>query len=100
MRDNFPELELEIIKDMDFESLREKGEDINVDIIFGSSKASPLGRQMNLPLIRIGFPIHDRFGGQRQMYLGYKGTLNLVDDIVNEFLAIKQMEHEVGYAYL
>jgi nitrogenase molybdenum-iron protein NifN len=50
--------------------------------------------------VRCGFPIHDRFGGQRLLHLGYAGTLNLFDIIVNTLLQQKQDDSPVGYGYL
>ena len=44
---------------------------------------------MQYPLVRIGFPIHDRIGGQRLVYTGYNGSLKLLDDITNCLLEEK-----------
>jgi nitrogenase molybdenum-iron protein NifN len=48
----------------------------------------------------VGFPIHDRFGGQRMLHLGYKGALEIFDRIVNAMLEKKQADSDVGYGYL
>ena len=37
----------------------------------GHSKGYAFARRENIPLVRIGFPIHDRMGGQRILHLGY-----------------------------
>ena len=53
-----------------------------------------------MPLIRVGFPIHDRIGGQRIHHLGYRGAQELFDRIVNALMDSKQETSTVGYSYL
>ncbi len=48
----------------------------------------------------MGFPIHDRIGGQRILHLGYEGAQQLFDLIVNELIRVKQDESPVGYSYM
>jgi nitrogenase molybdenum-iron protein NifN len=50
--------------------------------------------------VRVGFPIHDRVGGQRILHLGYEGAQQLFDNIVNALMDAKQESSEVGYSYL
>ncbi|HFQ89077.1 MAG TPA: nitrogenase, partial [Desulfobulbus sp.] len=50
--------------------------------------------------IRVGFPIHDRIGGQRILHLGYRGAQQLYDTIANAIIAGKQAASPVGYAYM
>ncbi|MFA5256692.1 MAG: nitrogenase component 1 [Opitutales bacterium] len=70
------------------------------DLVIGTSKAAPLARSLKIPLVRIGFPIHDRFGAQRQLCVGYKGTQALFDSIVNALLEHRQESNPIGYSYL
>ena len=49
------------------------------DLVVGHSKGYPLAKKLNIPLIRVGFPIHDRVGGQRILHLGYAGAQHLFD---------------------
>jgi nitrogenase molybdenum-iron protein NifN len=53
-----------------------------------------------VPLVRVGFPIHDRFGGPRILHLGYRGAQNLLDRIVNTMIERKQETSPVGYGYM
>jgi nitrogenase molybdenum-iron protein NifN len=48
----------------------------------------------------VGFPIHDRIGGQRLLHLGYAGTQRLFDQIVNETIRSAQDDSPVGYSYM
>ncbi len=84
----------------DHAAIRSAAIEAKPDFILGSSKAFPLAREIKVPLIRIGFPIHDRFGAQRQLLLGYRGTQELFDRIVNTVLETKQNANSTGYSYL
>ena len=43
--------------------------------------------------MRVGFPIHDRLGGQRILTSGYVGSLNLLDRITNTYLEKKYQNY-------
>ncbi len=90
----------EIHEGMDFFDIAEMAEALEPDLIVGHSKGYPLARKMNIPLIRVGFPIHDRVGGQRVLHLGYNGAQQLFDTITNAVIAQKQADSSVGYSYM
>ena len=70
------------------------------DLLVGNSKGYGLARELGIPLIRTGFPIHDRIGGQRVLHVGYRGAQQLFDTVANALLARKQEQSPVGYSYL
>jgi nitrogenase molybdenum-iron protein NifN len=70
------------------------------DLMVGSSKGYPTSRRLNIPLMRVGFPVHDRIGGQRILHLGYRGAQQLFDNISNLIIEHNQNESPVGYAYM
>ena len=84
----------------DFETMASYAREINPDIIIGHSKGYYIARELDVPLIRVGFPIHDRLGGQRILHVGYKGTQNLFDLIVNALIQHKQDISLIGYKYM
>lgn len=85
---------------MDFEQIQELSKEVKPDLFIGNSKAYYITREMKIPLIRVGFPIHDRFGGQRVQHLCYEGTQQLFDSITNALVAYKQDVSHVGYKYM
>ncbi len=93
-----------IQNDMDFTCMEETAaampEDLRPEIIIGNSKGYAMARRLKIPLVRVGFPIHDRIGGSRILHVGYKGALQLFDNIVNTILTAKQTESRIGYAYM
>ncbi|MFP3042701.1 nitrogenase [Treponema primitia] len=91
---------IEIMDDADFVTMLEKAKDLEPDFIMGHSKGLYLSRELGIPLVRCGFPIHDRIGGQRILHLGYRGTLNLFDLICNSLMEAKQNQFDKGYTYL
>jgi nitrogenase molybdenum-iron protein NifN len=85
---------------VDFYEIAEEAKALEPDVLVGHSKGYHLARPWNVPLIRVGFPIHDRFGGQRMLHLGYRGAQALLDRLVNELLERKQEDSPVGYGYM
>jgi nitrogenase molybdenum-iron protein NifN len=85
---------------VDFHDIAQEAEKLSPDLLVGHSKGYHLAKQWKTPLIRVGFPIHDRFGGPRVLHLGYRGAQQLLDTIINAVLAKKQEDSPVGYGYL
>jgi nitrogenase molybdenum-iron protein beta chain len=56
------------------------------DIIFGNTYAKYIARDMDIPLIRVGFPIYDRVGHQYFPLVGYKGALRFVEKILTALM--------------
>jgi nitrogenase molybdenum-iron protein NifN len=93
--------ELPIVReDVDFFDIETLALELKVDLVIGHSKGYTFARKENLPLIRVGFPIHDRVGGQRILHLGYHGAQALFDLITNTVIDRKQSESPVGYSYM
>lgn len=70
------------------------------DLMIGPSKGYKTSRKLDIPLVRVGFPIHDRMGGARQLHLGYRGAQQLFDRIVNTIMERKQADSAIGYTYM
>ncbi|MGO8762010.1 MAG: nitrogenase component 1 [Desulfobaccales bacterium] len=85
---------------MDFYEIAEEAEALSPDLLVGHSKGYHLAKRWQAPLVRVGFPIHDRFGGPRILHLGYRGAQNLLDQIVNAMIEHKQETSPVGYGYI
>ena len=85
---------------MDFYDIAAAAEHLAPDLLVGHSKGYQLARKLKIPLIRVGFPIHDRIGGQRILHLGYRGAQQLFDTIANALIARKQDMSDVGYSYM
>jgi nitrogenase molybdenum-iron protein NifN len=96
---NLPEETL-VKEGFDFAETAELAPELKPDFLIGSSKGYKISRSLDVPLIRVGFPIHDRIGGQRVLHLGYRGAQELYDRIVNSLLEAKQDTSTIGYSYL
>lgn len=92
--------EMKIIEGIDFNEIGSMVERIQPDLLIGNSKGYSLARKLGIPLVRVGFPIHDRIGGQRILHLGYRGTQQLFDRIVNELIRESQEKSPVGWSYI
>jgi nitrogenase molybdenum-iron protein NifN len=84
----------------DFETMNELADELHPDILIGNSKGYYIARRLNIPLVRVGFPVHDRLGAQRIQHLCYEGTQQLFDRIVNALIEYKQDHSPVGYKYV
>ena len=57
-----------------------------VDGLIGSTHGKFIGRDANIPMIRVGFPILDRVNLHRSPFIGYQGAMNLLTSIANAML--------------
>ena len=85
---------------VDFEELKALAAEVRPDIVVGNSKGYYISRNLNIPLLRCGFPIHDRIGAQRLLHLGYRGTQQLFDSLTNALMQYKQDNSPMGYKYI
>ena len=85
---------------MDFTRMEERARELDLDFAIGNSKGYTMARHLGIPLVRAGFPIHDRVGGTRILHIGYRGAQQLFDTIINTLLQKKQDASEIGYAYM
>ncbi|MFW6171010.1 MAG: nitrogenase component 1 [Planctomycetota bacterium] len=92
--------DMAVLEDHDFAEIEERAVDANIDLVIGNSKGFKLSRRLNVPLVRVGFPIHDRVGGPRLLHVGYQGTQQLFDRIANALIGAKQAASPTGYTYM
>ncbi len=88
-----------IMTGADFEEIDEATQGLSPDFFIGHSKGYYISHKFKVPLIRVGFPIHDRVGGQRILHVGYEGAHRLFESIVNSLLEYKQNTNPIGYKY-
>jgi nitrogenase molybdenum-iron protein beta chain len=60
-----------------------------VDAMLGDTHGKFAARDAKIPLFRFGFPIFDRVNKHRQPLIGYSGVINMVTEICNKFIDIK-----------
>jgi len=78
-----------VLDDIDFDTIRKYAVELNANILLGNSDGKFITEKEGIPLVRIGFPIHDRMGGQRLVCTSYNGSMNLLDLITNTLLENK-----------
>jgi len=57
-----------------------------VDLLLGSSYGKQIARAEDIPFVRAGFPVLDRYGGTITPIVGYSGGIRLAATIVNTLL--------------
>jgi nitrogenase molybdenum-iron protein NifN len=103
LRELIPEMDeigITVREGVDFVDIEKEVQVMEPDLLIGNSKGFTMSKNSRLPFIRIGFPIHDRFGGQRLHHIGYRGTQELFDRIVNTIIEQRQNASPIGYTYL
>lgn len=75
-----------VLDDTDFLTIEKQIDKKGINILIGHSDGKFIMEKKNIPLIRIGFPVHDHVGAQRRVNIGYQGSLRLLDDITNALL--------------
>ncbi len=91
---------LTVCEDADFDTIEKSIVDLKPDLMIGTGKGNHISIKHEIPLVRAGFPVHDRFGANRLLHVGYDGALALLDTIVNTLLSGKQENIPDGYSYL
>jgi nitrogenase molybdenum-iron protein beta chain len=81
--------ELEVMHHSDMHELHKRMAKDPVSLLIGHSKGKYLADDHKIPLVRVGFPIEDRFGYHRRSIVGYRGSIALVDEITNALLTHK-----------
>ena len=92
--------EITVLEDTDFVDIEEAARKVNPDIIIGNSNGYKLKRALDIPLVRVGLPIHDRIGAARILHIGYRGAQQLYDRIVNTLIEVEQEKSPVGYTHI
>jgi nitrogenase molybdenum-iron protein NifN len=90
----------EVREGVDFHDIAAEAGELAPDLLVGHSKGYRYAEAWGVPLVRVGFPIHDRFGGQRIRTLGYGGAQALFDRVVNAVIGKKQSDSSIGYGYI
>jgi len=78
--------EFSIMEDADFKEIETQAMKLEANLLIGNSEGRRMEAQLGIPLVRRGFPIHDRVGGQRLKMLFYEGSLTFLDEISNAIL--------------
>jgi nitrogenase molybdenum-iron protein NifN len=97
---DFSKKGVQIVDDSDFAELTELVRNIRPDFLVGNSKGYSVSRKFDIPLIRVGFPIHDRLTGARILHVGYRGAQQLFDRITDTLLDRRQESTGIGYSYM
>lgn len=88
--------EVRYLNEADFMQVRAACRETGVNIAIGHSDGKFLTEREGIPLVRMGFPIHDRVGGQRLLSVGYTGTTMFLDRITNTLLENKHKNYRAA----
>ncbi|ADL52526.1 nitrogenase cofactor biosynthesis protein NifB [Clostridium cellulovorans] len=95
---SFKDEEIIVLDDTDFETIEALAKENHVNMMIGNSDGRRMAERLNLEIVRIGFPVHDRVGAQREIFTLYNGTGSFIDKTANVILKYKE-EHFREEAY-
>ena len=72
-----------VFEDSDLYQLHKFIKNNPVDVLIGDYKGRYIAVEEKIPLLRIGFPICDRFGYHRKPILGYGGAQRIAEEMAN-----------------
>lgn len=75
-----------ILDDTDFDKIAALSVEHHINLMIGNSDGRRVQEKTGIELLRVGFPMHDRVGGQRQVSIGYEGSLQIMDEIANAMI--------------
>jgi nitrogenase molybdenum-iron protein NifN len=77
----------------DLEDLEKAIKANGADLIICNSHAVDTAHRLGLPLYRAGFPQYDLIGGYQKLWVGYRGTRQILFDLAN--LLVEHGHHEI-----
>ncbi|MBN1235665.1 MAG: nitrogenase associated protein N [Methanotrichaceae archaeon] len=80
----------------DFSQIAAEASRRDIELMVGPFTGRVVARKEKVPLLRVGLPNHDRYGASHQLFLGYEGSMHLVDCMANVLLEGKEkkVQHE------
>lgn len=94
-----PELVPMVLDDIDFDTLNDLVKHCKPEVLIGNSNGKYIAKAEDIPLVRVGLPIHDRVGAQRILTVGYRGALELLDRVTNTMLEARDTFTAPAQAY-
>jgi nitrogenase molybdenum-iron protein NifN len=79
----------------DFEDLYLSAKSQTIDLLISNSHGSVIAEKLDVPLLRSGFPVFDRFGTFRTSRQGYAGLRDTAFEIAN--ILLERAEHAPVY---
>ena len=89
-----------VLEGVDFAEIEDVAAEAGPDLMIGNSNGAKIARRLDVPLVRVGMPVHDRIGAARIRTLGYEGTQQLFDRVVNALIEVRQEASPVGYTHM
>ncbi len=92
LADRFMIRAYDIVDDVDFKTIEALAVKHHANLMIGNSDGRRIEEELHIPLVRRGFPIHDRVGGQRLKSVLYDGSLTFMEEIANAVLSRKEVD--------
>ncbi len=77
----------------DLADFEQRSADGGAELVIGSSHVGRVAEQLDVPHLRMGFPVYDRLAAQLRLGAGYRGSLSLLADAANCLLEHRGTRH-------
>ncbi len=85
-------VETEAVKVGDLEDLEMLARDNRAEVLIANSHGVESAARLGIPLLRAGFPQYDLVGGYQKVWIGYRGTRQVLFDLANIMLSLEKGE--------
>ncbi|RXE55823.1 nitrogenase [Methanoculleus taiwanensis] len=82
-----------VLEEADFVTIEDAAVRTSANLAVGHSGGRYLTERQGIPGLRVGYPVHDRVGGQRILSVGYTGSLAFLDRFTNTLLEAKHSSY-------
>jgi len=86
------------VKIGDLEDLEQAAKEHGAQLLIGNSHAVHSAERLELPILRVGFPLYDIIGGYQKTWIGYRGTRQTLFDLANLVINFAHEEIEPYYS--
>lgn len=84
----------------DLTELEEAAASGRAELLVTHSHGRMAAERLGIPLLRVGFPIFDRLGAQDRVWVGYRGTRQLVYEVANVFQGLLHQHKPQDFAHV
>jgi nitrogenase molybdenum-cofactor synthesis protein NifE len=75
----------------DLADLEQEARAGQAQVLVANAHGAPLAERLGMPLVRAGFPLHDRAGSHLRQWIGYRGSRDTVFELHNALAASERL---------
>ncbi len=89
---NLDQAQTDRVKIGDLEDFADLAENADIELLLGNSHVAQTAKALSRPILRIGYPLYDWFGGFDRVWIGYQGARQALYDLANLLAGLERGE--------